>query len=139
MLGYYGMSGLTARRITRLAGLADEWWNVCDFFCRRAFASSKNSKVGFIRLFGGGAGLAARQLPFTIVDSPVQWLLKSIAPTTKQRIPPRCSAASLPRFLGESAAAGLLVGGIPLHHQNGCSRRSPSIHLRRLHFQSCPV
>jgi len=58
-----------------------------------------------IRLFGGGAGLAARQLPFTIVDSPVQRLLKCIAPMTKQRIPPRRSAASLPRFLGESAAA----------------------------------
>jgi len=95
----------TARRIIRLAGLADEWWNVCDFLCRRAFVSSKNSKVGFIRLFGGGAGLAAGQLPFTIVDSPVQWLLKGIAPTTKQRIPLRRSAASLPRFLGESAAA----------------------------------
>jgi hypothetical protein len=29
------------------------------------------SKVGFIRSFGGGAGLAGRPLPFTIVDSPV--------------------------------------------------------------------
>ena len=108
-LPYVGKGRPTARRITRLAGLADEWWNVCDFLCRRAFVSSKNSKVGFIRLFGGGAGLAARQLPFTIVDSPVQWLLKCIAPTTKQRIPPGRSAGSLPRFLGESAAAELVT------------------------------
>ena len=91
---------LTARRITCLAGLADEWWNVCDFLCRRAIASSKNSKVRFIRLFGGGAGLAARQSPSMIFASSVQLSLKGIAPTTKQRIPPGRSGGSLPRFLG---------------------------------------
>jgi hypothetical protein len=39
-----------------------------------------------------------------IFASSVQLSFKDIAPMTKQRIPPGRSAASLPRFLGESAA-----------------------------------
>lgn len=60
-----------------------------------------------MRLFGGGAGLGARQLPVMIVDRSVQCSFYSKAMTTKRRIPPCRSAGSLPRFLWESAAAEL--------------------------------
>jgi hypothetical protein len=73
----------------------------------RAFVGSKNSKVGFIRWFGGCAALAARQSLPMIFASSKQMSLKGIEPTSKQRIPPGRSAGSLPRFLGESAAAEL--------------------------------
>ena len=51
----------------------------------------------------------------------MQWSLKGIGPTTKQRIPPCRSAGSLPRFLGESAAAERFPHHPPTQIHSPCS------------------
>jgi len=40
-----------------------------EFTLSTTICRFRNSKVGFIRWFGGEAGLAARQSPFAIIDS----------------------------------------------------------------------
>ena len=96
-------SALTARRITRIAGLACARWTGRTFLDPRTLADSD------IAMTGSSAGsTAARVRRLAVAVPPSGWLSAVVvrirAPTAGQRIPSRRSSASLPRCLGESAA-----------------------------------